>query len=118
MSMLGNTDELGRQFSAAKLSRDQIKHAVKERMGQSGFTIFSKVEQGQLLAFSGKPRTIGNPLLAIQMIEHVPEVALFAPLRIALFEDGHEKTAVARDSFSSLIAQYGLADIAQTCGAG
>jgi uncharacterized protein (DUF302 family) len=48
------------------------------------------------------------------MIEQVPEIALYAPLRIAVYENGRGKTAVARDSFSSLLAQYGRADIAQT----
>jgi uncharacterized protein (DUF302 family) len=119
MSILGNTEELVRQFIAAKLSWDQIKHAIEERMGQSGFTIFAKIEQGQLLAFTGKPiracqYAIGNPLLAITMIEHVPEIALYAPLRIALYEDSLGKTVIARDNFSSLVAQYGRADIAQT----
>jgi uncharacterized protein (DUF302 family) len=119
MSILGNTDELVRQFVAAKLSWDQIKHAIEERMGQSGLTIFAKIEQGQLLAFAGKPiracqYAVGNPPLAIAMIEHVPEIALYAPFRIALYENSHGKTVIARDSFSSLLAQCGRADIART----
>jgi uncharacterized protein (DUF302 family) len=119
LSILDNIGELVQDFVAAKLSWDQSKHAIEGRMGQSGLTIFGKIEQGQLLAFAGKPMracqyAIGNPLLAIAMIEHVPEIALYAPLRIALYEDGHGKTVIARDSFSSLLAQYGRADIAQT----
>lgn len=79
MSFLGNTDELVGEFVAAKLSWDQIKEAMEKRMGQSGFTIFSKVEQGELLAFAGKSvracqYAVGSPLLAIAMIEHVPSL--------------------------------------------
>ena len=48
---------------------------------------------------------IGNPLLAIQIIEHVPEVALYAPLRVAVYER-NDKTCVAYDRFTSLLAQY------------
>jgi uncharacterized protein (DUF302 family) len=60
-------------------------------MGPSGFTIFAKAEQGQLLAFAGKPirashYAIGNPLLAIAMVEHAPEIALYAPLRITVYD--------------------------------
>jgi pimeloyl-ACP methyl ester carboxylesterase len=45
----------------------------------------SKIEPGALLTLSGKPTraaqyAIGNPLLAIQMIEHAPEVALLVLL--------------------------------------
>ena len=110
MSVLGNTDELVRQFISAKASWDQIKQGIAERMGKSGFTIFSKIEQGQLLAFAGKPvpvcqYAIGNPLLAIEMIEHVPEVALYAPLRSALYElEG--KTRIAYDRFTSVLSSY------------
>jgi hypothetical protein len=78
MGLLGNTDEFARQVAAAHASWEQVMQAIEKRLGTSGFSIFSKVEQGQLLSLAGKPRrvsqyAIGNPLLAIQMIEHVPE---------------------------------------------
>jgi uncharacterized protein (DUF302 family) len=55
---------------------------------------------------------VGNPLLAIQMIEHVPEVALYAPLRLAVYEREQENTYVAYDRFSSLLSQYHRPEIA------
>jgi uncharacterized protein (DUF302 family) len=117
MGFLGNTDELVRQVSEAHASWEQITQAIEERLGSSGFSMFGKVEQGQLLSLVGKPRrviqyTVGNPLLAIQMIEHVPEVASYAPLRLAVFEGEQGATFVAYDSFSSLLSQYHRAEIA------
>jgi uncharacterized protein (DUF302 family) len=111
MSMLGNTEEFARQVSETHASWEQVKQAIEKRMGSSGFSIFGRVEQGQLLSLAGKPRkvvqyAIGNPLLAIQMIEHVPEVALYAPLRVAVYEGEQGATFVAYDRFSSLLSQY------------
>ena len=92
--------------------------AIEKRLGTGGFSIFSKVEQGQLLSLAGKPRrvsqyAIGNPLLAIQMIEHVPEVALYAPLRLAVYEGEQGRTFVAYDRFSSLLSQYNRPEVTQ-----
>lgn len=62
-------------------------------------------------SLAGKPRqvsqyAIGNSLLALQMVEHLPEVALYAPLRLAVYEEDEGKTFVAYDRFSSLLSQY------------
>ena len=121
MGFLGNTDELGRQMAGVQTCWEQIALAIEKRLGTSGFTIFSMVEQGQLLSLAGKPRrvvqyAVGNPLPAIQMIEHVLEVALYAPLRLAVYEGQQGATFVAYDSFSSLLSQYhrpGIAAVAQ-----
>jgi len=116
LGVLGNTDELVRQVSAAHAPWEQVKEAIEKRLGTSGFSVFSRVEQGQLLSLAGKLRqvsqyAIGNPLLAIQMIEHVPEVALYAPLRVAVYEGEQGRTFVAYDCFSSLLSQYQDAEI-------
>ena len=74
-------------------SWEQVPQAIEKKMGTSGFNIFCKVEHGQLLSLAGKVSrvsqyAIGNPLLAMQMVEHVSEVALYAPLRLAVYEGG------------------------------
>jgi len=56
MNVLGNTDELMKQLVATKASWDQVRETIEKRIGPSGFTIFGKVEQGQLLSLAGKPR--------------------------------------------------------------
>ena len=110
LGIIGNTDELTQRWSMARASWEQIKQAIEQQLGTSGLSIFSKVEQGQLLSLAGKSArviqyAIGNPLLAIQMIEHVPEVALYAPLRVAVYES-NDKTCVAYDRFTSLLAPH------------
>jgi hypothetical protein len=69
------------------------------------------------VGLSGKPTraaqyAIGNPLLAIQMIEHAPEAALYAPLRLAVYENGAGKAVVAYERFTSQLAQYPHPEIA------
>jgi uncharacterized protein (DUF302 family) len=115
---LENPDELVREWTLACASWADIKQAIEKKLGTSGFGVFSKVEQGRLLAFStGKlvhacQYAVGNPLLAIQMIAQVPEVALYAPLRLTVYTiDGNDKTFIAYDRFTSMLAQYQRAEI-------
>jgi hypothetical protein len=88
MGVLENTDEPGRQLASMNPPWDQVTKVIEERLGPSGFSIFRKVEQAQLLSLLGNPckaihYAVGNPLLANQMIAHFPEAALYAPLRSA-----------------------------------
>ena len=65
----------------------QIEKTIEGMLGSSGLSIFHKVEHGDLLSLlAGRPRrvsqyAIGNPLLAIRMIQYEPGAALYAPLR-------------------------------------
>lgn len=104
LGVLKSAAEFVQQLGPARSSWEQVTQAMEKRLGISGFSIFNKVEQGQLLAFEGKPRrviqyAIGNPLLAIRMIEHAPEIALYAPLRVAVFEGAQGGTCVTYDRF-------------------
>jgi uncharacterized protein (DUF302 family) len=105
---------------AAAASWDQIAKAIEGMLGSSGLCVFHKVEHGGLLSLhAGKPQrvsqyAIGNPLLAIRMIQHEPGVALYAPLRLAVYEDGEGKRVVACDRFTSLLAPYPHLEIAVT----
>jgi uncharacterized protein (DUF302 family) len=79
--------------------------------GTSGFTILAKLNLGGLLSLTGKPKKVaqyalGNPLLAVQMIEHAPEVGLYAPLRLVVYEDSAGACFIAYDRPSSLLGQY------------
>ena len=104
---------------AAGASWAQIEKAIEATLGSSGLSIFHKVEHGDLLSAAGQPTrvsqyAIGNPLLAMRMIQHEPEVALYAPLRLAVYEDGEGKCVVACDRFTSLLARYQHPEIAST----
>jgi uncharacterized protein (DUF302 family) len=117
MSKADRVNELLTQLAASRVSWDQVRQKIESQMGASGFAIFNKVEQGQLLALAGKPRrvsqyTLGNPLLAIEMIQHEPEVALYAPLRLAVFEEDRGGTRIAYDRFTSVLAPYPHPEIA------
>ena len=96
---------------------EQAFQIVEQQLGTSGFTILSKIEPGALLRLSGKPTraaqyAIGNPLLAIQMIEHAKGTALYAPLRLAVYENRAGKAVVAYERFTSQLAQYPNPEIA------
>ncbi len=98
-------------------SWEQAVQLVEQQLGTSGFTILSKIEPGALLTLSGKPTraaqyAIGNPLLAIQMIEHAPEVAFYAPLRLVVYENRAGQAVVAYERFTSQLAQYANPEIA------
>ncbi len=98
-------------------SWEQAVRIVEQQLGTSGFTILSKIEPGALLRLAGKPTraaqyALGNPLLAIQMIEHAPEAALYAPLRLAVYENRAGKAVVAYERFTSQLAQYPNPEIA------
>ncbi len=99
-------------------SWDQVAQKIEEYMGVSGFALFYKIEHSPLLSLLGKTSkasqyTIGNPLLAIQMSRHMPEAALYAPLKLVVYKDEEGKTFVAYDSFVSLLSQYQREEITQ-----
>ena len=94
-----------RAWITPKTSWEQAVQIVEQQLGPSGFTILSKIEPGALLRLSGKPTratqyAIGNPLLAIQMIEHAPEAALYAPLRLVVYENRAGQAVVAYERFT------------------
>src|SRR5262249_6434895 len=91
VGVLANADDLARDLESSHPSLDEVTKVVEKQLGSSGFSIFSRVEQGQLLSLLVNPHraiqyAVGNPLLAIQMIAHVPEVALYARLRLTVYE--------------------------------
>ena|SRR5713226_781632 len=111
LGLRADWDKITRALITTNASWEQAVQTVEQQLGTSGFTIFSKIEQGALLTLRGKPTraaqyAIGNPLLAIQMIEHVPEVALYAPLRLTVYEGNDGRTFVAYEAFTSQLAQY------------
>jgi uncharacterized protein (DUF302 family) len=46
------------------------------------------------------------------MIEHAPEAALYAPLRLVVYENRAGKAVVAYERFTSQLAQYPHSQIA------
>lgn len=94
----------------ARVSWEQLTQEVEAHIGPSGLTLFSKVKHSYL-ALLGKGScvtqySIGNPLFASYMTQHTPEAALYAPLRLVVYQDEEGRTFVAYDNFASLLAQY------------
>jgi len=58
-----------------------------------------------------KQYLIGNPLTAIQMSRHDLRAALYAPLRVLVYEDDRQRTVIEYDQPSSLFGQFGNAEV-------
>ena len=98
--------------------RSNPQHAeerIKAMEGEQGLMIFAILDHGAALNIVGvhakaKQYLIGNPLTAIQMTRHDLRAALYAPLRILVYEkDGH--TVVEYDRPSSLFGQFDNAEV-------
>jgi len=75
-------------------------------------SIFEVRDHGALLAIANGRRhalqyEIGNPLTASKMTCHRLPAALYAPLRVVLFEDERGRGVFEYDKPSSLFGQYG-----------
>jgi uncharacterized protein (DUF302 family) len=74
--------------------------------------IFLVFDHGAALNMVGARRNakqylIGNPLTAIQMSQHDIRAALYAPLRVLVYEQKAGQTIVEYDQPSSLFGQFG-----------
>ena len=75
-------------------------------------SIFGERDHGDLLQIAGGRRNalqydVGNPLTASKMTRHQLPAALYAPLRVVLFEDDHGRGVFEYDKPSSFFGQYG-----------
>jgi len=118
LGTFGDSDGL-RAWLPPGTSWAQIEKVIEGMVGSSGLAMFHKVEHGDLLSLAGRPRrvsqySIGNPLLAIQMIQHEPALAFYAPFRLAVYEDGEGKCVVAYDRVTSALERYEHPEITST----
>ena len=79
-------------------------------------SIFLKRDHGELLRVAGQPRNalqyeIGNPLTASSMTRHELAAALYAPLRVLLYEAPDGRAVFEYDRPSSLFGQFGNDDV-------
>ena len=84
--------------------------------GAEGLMILWVFNHGAALNIVGAPRKahqylIGNPLTAIQMSRNDLRAALYAPLRVLVYEDAQGRTVVEYDQPSSLFGQFGNAEV-------
>jgi uncharacterized protein (DUF302 family) len=86
--------------------------ASPRRYVSAKLSIFGERDHGVLLQIAGGTRNaiqydIGNPLTASKMTRHQLPAALYAPLRVVLFEDEHGRGIFEYDKPSSFFGQFG-----------
>ena len=102
--------QLDPAISAALTDGDERR--AKELERGSELFIFLKRDHGALLQITGRPRKamqyeIGNPLTATRMTRHEMPAALYAPLRVVLYENGAGGATFEYDRPSTLFGQFG-----------
>jgi hypothetical protein len=92
---------------------------VKAMEGEQQLMIFYVLNHGAALhmvgkSYKAKQYLIGNPLTAVQMSQYDLRSALYAPLRVLVYErsDGH--TVVEYDQPSTLFGQFGDSRVTPT----
>lgn len=99
------------------IQRPQIAaQRLKTAEGAEELMIFFVFDHGAALNMVGARRKakqylIGNPLTAIQMSQHDIRAALYAPLRVLVYEHKPGQTVVEYDQPSSLFGQFGREDV-------
>jgi uncharacterized protein (DUF302 family) len=91
---------------------------LKTAEGAQGLMIFAVFDHGAALNMVGartnaKQYLIGNPLTAIQMSQHDIRAALYAPLRVLVYEPKAGQTIVEYDQPSSQFGQFGRTDVTE-----
>jgi len=96
-------------MKAGGVSLESFEKVVRSQTEQSGFMLFAEFDYHQWLGLYGLQRKLarwilGNPVIAITMIRHDLEAALFVPVELLLVEDeNREGVTVIYDLPSSLM---------------
>ena len=89
---------------------DQERATAEEEHGPK-LSVFLDRDHGALLQIAGGTRNdqyeIGNPLTASKMTRHQLPAALYAPLRVVLYEDGKGRGIFEYDKPSCFFGQFG-----------
>lgn len=102
--------------SALPNDPEVIKQRLADVAGNTGLMIFGHQDHGRLLSIKGKPAKamqylIGNPLIAAEMTQHDIRAALYAPLRIIVYEGEDQVLYAEYDLPSTLFGQFGNEEI-------
>ncbi len=100
-----------RELVTSGATAPEIERKVQSMVGDLGFAILGKVDQGPLVSLLGRPKKlttylIGNPVLANRMFEQHPAVGLYAPVRATVYEDHQARCHFSYDRPSTLLAQF------------
>jgi uncharacterized protein (DUF302 family) len=95
---------------------DELRVRLTQGLEPDGFMIHFVAEQGELLALEGKRQQgnvyyLGNVIAAAQMTKLNFGSALYAPLRLNVYENAHGGTTFEYDKPSTQFGQFHDADI-------
>jgi hypothetical protein len=116
-SLLG---KIGKQDFELIARRPEI---AEEHLGSLGgfenLILFGIQEHGALLRLAGQQRKaiqyiLGNPLIALQMTRLDIRAALYAPLRLLVYENGENQLNIEYDLPSTLFGQFENPEILKT----
>jgi uncharacterized protein (DUF302 family) len=90
----------------------KVKSALREIQGDAGLVVFSVATHGDWLQIICSKRkvvqyVIGNVLVSTQMTQHELAAALYAPLRIVVYENESGAATIEYDRPSALFSQFG-----------
>ena len=111
---------LGRFDSSLAKDLETDPRSVEKRLeasaGEEGLMLFNVQEHGKLLNIVGAPTkakqyVLGNPLIAVTMTRRDIRAALYAPLRVLVYEANDQSTRIEFDQPSSLFGQFGNPDV-------
>jgi hypothetical protein len=111
VALAAELPELDARIIPLLSSGDEAAIAEHEKSGPKLF-VFLERDHGTLLESAGGARKaiqyeIGNPITASKMTRHQLGAALYAPLRVALFETESGEVVFEYDCPSSLFGQFG-----------
>ena len=94
------------------LANGDVERANREKEQGPELSIFQVRDHGALLAIAGKPRNalqyeIGNPVTASLMTRHQISAALYAPIRVVLYDDDAGHGVFEYDQPSTTFGQFG-----------
>jgi uncharacterized protein (DUF302 family) len=89
---------------------EAVRARIEGMAGPSGFMLFRTSDHGAILRLVGQRRKavqylVGNPLFAVEMTRHAIGAALYAPLRVLIYEE-EGGTCIEYDLPSSLFDQF------------
>ena len=108
-SLLGHLDPASLALVATAPQRAERELAAMG--GYENLVLFEVRSHGELLQLLGAPKKakqyeIGNPLTALKMTQHDLRAALYAPLRVLVYETDDQQLRVDYDLPSSLFGQF------------
>jgi hypothetical protein len=94
------------------LADGDAERATREKEQGPELSIFQVRDHGALLAIAGKARNalqyeIGNPVTASLMTRHQLSAALYAPIRVVLYENDAGSGVLEHDQPSTTFGQFG-----------